>query len=224
MLRTAYPLLAVSLLCASCNEAVVSSSRSLVGANELPSAKALSRETFYISRGGGAYGGDVLSYEWRPDNSLLVTHTFSDGRGTGEVVRGKETLRISPGDATQARQLLWRVRPAELEGVEQDVRPLGCEPRGPHDFGEVTVGFVDEGDASGIEDDQVGIFELPTEESCNTPAAVEARKVVWRALQLFPKSKVAAAFERSTERPLSTVPAIQEAAAFPTAITITCLV
>lgn len=198
MLKAALPLLTVSLLCASCNNAAIDPPQSLVGANELPSATALARETFYISRGGGAYGGETLIYEWRPDNSLLVRHAFSDGRGTGEVVRGQETLHVSPEIAAQARQLLWRVRPAELEGVEQDARPTGCERRGPHDFGEVTVGFVNGGDASGIEDDQVGIFELPTAESCNTPAAVEARAVVRRALQLLPKSKVAAAFERST--------------------------
>ena len=198
MLRTGLPLLTASLLCASCNDAAINPSQSLVGANELPSATALARETLYISRGGGADGGDILSYEWRPDNSLLVRHTFSDGRGTGEVVRGQETLHVSPEVAAQARQLLWRVRPAELEGVEQDARPTGCERRGPHDFGEVTVGFVNEGDASGIEADQVGIFELPTADSCNTPASVQARAVVRRALQLLPKSKVAAAFERST--------------------------
>lgn len=198
MFRTALPLLTVSLLCVSCNDAAINLSQSLVGANELPSVTALSLETFYISRGGGAYGGDALSYEWRPDNSLLVTHTYSDGRGTGQVVRGKETLHISTEVAAQARRLLWRVRPAKLESVEQDARPTGCERQGPHDFGEVTVGFVNEGNTKGIEDDQVGIFELPTAESCNTSAAVEARAVVWRALQLFPKSNVAAAFELST--------------------------
>lgn len=197
MLRTALPLLITSLLCTSCKDAAISPSQSLVGANDIPSATALAGETLYISRGGGPYGGDTLSYEWRPDNSLLVRHTISDGRGTGEVVRGQETLHVAPEAAAQARQLLWRVRPAELEGVEQDARPTGCERRGPHDFGKVTVGFVIEGDASGIEDGLVGIFNLPTAESCNTPAAVEARAVVQRALQLLLRSKVAAAFERS---------------------------
>ena len=198
MFRTALPLFAVPLLCVSCSDAAIEPSQSLVGAKELPSATALARETFYITRGGGAYGGDALSYEWRPDNALLVTHTFSDGRGPGEVVRGKETLHVAPEVAAEVRQLLWRVRPAKLEGVEQDARPTGCKRQGPHDFGEVTIGFVNEGDASGIEDDQVGIFELPTADSCNTPAAVEARAVVQRALQLLPKSKVASDFDRST--------------------------
>jgi hypothetical protein len=198
MFKIALPPLAIPLLCASCSDAAIEPSKSLVGAKELPSARALARETLFIHRGGGAYGGDALSYEWRPDNMLLVTHTFSDRRGAGELVRGKETLRVAPAVAAEVRQLLWRVRPAKLEGVEQDARPTGCERQGPHDFGEVTVGFVNEGDASGIEDDQVGIFELPTADSCNTPAAVGARAVVRRALQLLPKSKVAADFDRST--------------------------
>jgi len=96
MLRTVLPMLFTSTLCASCGDEGIAPSQSLVGAKELPSASALARESFYITRGGGAYGGDFLTYEWRPDNSLLVTHTFSDGRGTGEVVRGKETLQVAP--------------------------------------------------------------------------------------------------------------------------------
>lgn len=198
MLRTVLPLFFAPMLCVSCGDAAIAPSQSLVGAEELPAATALARETFYITRGGGAYGGDALTYEWRPDNSLLVTHTFSDGRGTGEVVRGKETLHIAPDVAAEVKQLLWRFRPAKLEGVEQDARPIGCERQGPHDFGEVTVGFVNEGDAVGIEDDQVGIFALPTAESCNTPAAVEARAIVRRALHLLPRSKVASNYERAT--------------------------
>src|SRR5687767_5138502 len=116
MFKTALPLLAVPLLCVSCSDAAIGPSQSLVGAKELPSATALAREAFYITRGGGAYGGDALAYEWRPDNALLVTHTFSDGHGAGEVVRGKETLHVAPEVAAEVRQLLWRVRPAKLEG------------------------------------------------------------------------------------------------------------
>jgi hypothetical protein len=197
MLKTVLPLFVASMLCVSCGDPATAPSHSLVGAEELPAATELARETFYITRGGGAYGGDALTYEWRPNNSLFVTHTFSDGRGTGEVVRGKETLRIAPEVAAEVRQLLWRVRPAKLEGVEQDARPIGCERQGPHDFGEVTVGFVNEGNSRGIDDDQVGIFALPTADSCNTSAAVEARAIVRRALQLLPRSKVASNYERA---------------------------
>jgi hypothetical protein len=191
-------LLIGSLLCLSCDGAAIDVSQSLVGARELPSANALLLEGLYISRGGGDGGGDRLSYDWRPDNSLLVVHEFSDGKGSS-VIRGRETLRFSPEIAGQARRLLWRIRPAELEGMEQDARPNGCKRRGPHDFGEVSVAFVKEGDdAARTEDDQVGLFALPTVESCNTPAAAEARAVVGRALQLLPDSKVAAAFKRTT--------------------------
>jgi hypothetical protein len=197
MRRTVLPLLFASTLCVSCGDAAIAPSQSLVGAKELPSATALADETLYITRGGGAYGGDALSYELRPDNSLLITNTFSDRHEAGEIVRGKETLHIAPGVAAEVRQLLWRLRPAKLKGVEQDTRPTGCEREGLHDFGELTVGFVNEGDARGIEDDQVGIFALPTADSCNTSAAVEARSIVRRAPQLLPRSDVASDYERA---------------------------
>jgi len=188
-------LAAASVLCVSCDNSAIEPSQSLVGAKELPSAEELSRETFYVSLGGGPEGGNALSYEWRPDNSLTVMHSYSDG-GLKEVVKGKENLRFSPEAANQARQLFWRVRPAKLGGVEQDVRPIGCERGGPHDFGVVTVGFIREGPAEGIEDDEIGLFELPATESCKTPAAIEARRVVLRALEMFPKGRVSAEFER----------------------------
>ncbi len=196
MIKLALSLLFASLLCSACSDAASGPSESLVGANDLPSAEALSRETLYISRGGGAYGGDALTYEWRADDLLTVTHTFSDNSAR-ETIKGRETLRVVPEIATRVRKLLWRVRPAKLEGVEQDQRPLGCKRRGPHDFGEVTIGFVNEGNKRGIEDDQVGIFSLPDSQSCDVPLAVEARAVVWDALRLLPKSKVAAGFDRT---------------------------
>jgi hypothetical protein len=202
MFRARLSLISVSLLFIACNDTAIEPSQSLVGAMELPSAQVLDRETFYIQRGAGAYGGDVLSYEWRPDDSLTVTHTFSN-LGPSESVRGKETLLISPEAALQARQLLRRVRPAEFEtpenyGEKYPTRPIGCERKGPHDFGEVSVAFTDEGQGSGVEDDQIRVFELPYPGSCNTPAAVEARKVIQHVLRLLPRSKVAADFNRTT--------------------------
>ena len=197
-------MLAVSLLCIACKDAAIHPSQSLVGAEELPPATALSREILDISSGGGAYGGDVLSYEWRPDNSLLVTHTFSDGGGSGPVVRGKETLHISPEAAAQARRLLWRVRPAQLEGVEQEARPAGCERQGPHDFGEVAIGFMSEGVSNGMENDQVGIFELPTAQSCNTPAAIEARASFGVLCNCSQSPRLRQPSSAPSKRPLST--------------------
>lgn len=194
MPKAALSLVSAAVLCVSCTDAG-NDQQSLVGAEELPSAEALARETLYIVRGGSAYGGHSLTYEWRPDNSITVTHEYSDGAGRGSV-NGRELLRVPPDVAAQVRHVLLRVRPAKLEGVEQDIRPLGCERRGPHDFGNVSVGFINEGEAAGIEDDEVGIFQLPFPESCSTPAADEARRVVRHALQLLPKSKVAFEYER----------------------------
>jgi hypothetical protein len=196
VIKIALPLLLASLLCTSCNDAAIGPSESLVGANDLPPAAALSRETLYISRGGGAYGGDALTYEWRPDDSMTVTHTYSDNSAR-QTIKGREALRVGRETAPRVRKLLWRVRPPKLEGVEQDQRPLGCKRQGPHDDGEVTIGFVNEGNKPGIEDDQVGIFSLPDAQSCDASLAVEAREAVWEALRLLPKSKVAAEFERT---------------------------
>lgn len=200
MFRTAASsLLSLTLLCTSCTDVAGEPAQSLVGAKTSPSAKGLSHEVVYISRGGGPYGGDALTYEWHPDNSLTITHTFSDNSAR-QTVKGREILRVAPEVAAKARRILSRVRPAKSEGVEQDQRPVGCERQGPHDFGEVTITFVNEVYADrpfGIDDDRIGRFELPVPSSCNTPAAAEARKVVWEALRLLPKSKVAAAFERS---------------------------
>lgn len=196
--RLASPLIA-AFLAGSCNDPGIEPSRSLVGASGVPSADALAREILYITRGGGDGARDILTHELRPDNSLTVTHTYFDGRGTpGVAVRGKETLHVSPEVAAQVRQLFWRLRPARLEGqgLEKDeVRPLGCERQGPHDFGEVAVAFISEGDTPA--DDGSAVFELPPPESCNTPAAIESRKVVWQALALLPQSEVTAAFERT---------------------------
>lgn len=75
--------------------------------------------------------------------------------------------------------------------------PWDASARGPHDLGEVTIGFIRAGDEPGIEDDEVGLFALPSPRSCDTPAAREARAVVRDVLQLLPRTRVAAAFERS---------------------------
>ena len=196
VIKLAFPVLFVMPLCSACNDAATGPSESLVGTKDLPPAKALSRETLYFMRGGGAYGGDALTYVWRADDWMTVTHSFMDNSAR-ETIKGRETLRVAPEIAAKVRRLLWRVRPPQLQGVEQDQRPLGCKRQGPHDFGEVTIGFVNEGDKPGIEDDQVGVFSLPNPQSCDAPLAVEARKVVWGALRMLPKSKVAAGFERT---------------------------
>lgn len=170
---------------------------SLVGAPELPAEEDLASESFYIVRGGGPYGGSSLTYDLRRSGVLTVEHARSGGAGRGEII-GRETVQVPPDAAAQARRLLARVHPARLEGVEQDQRPVGCEPKGPHDVGEITIGFIRAGARRGGEDDEVGLFALPHPRSCDTPAAVEARKVVREILQVLPRTGVAAAFDRST--------------------------
>ncbi len=187
-------------VCASCSGPAAVPLESLVGATELPSAAALSRETLYITRGANDSGGDRLTYELRPSGSLIVAHTYSNDREPGSVERGQETLELSVEVAARVRQLFWRVRPGKLEGQgleKAEVRPVGCQRRGPHDFGEIAVAFVNE-DSRPEQDGQAGIFELPSAASCNAPAALEARKVVWRALRMLPQSRVVMEFERTS--------------------------
>src|SRR5687768_3862012 len=135
-------LIAGAILCASCSKQFDGKADSLVGATNLPSTEVLSRETLYITRGAKDWDGDRLAYELRPDGSLSITHTYLDGRKAKEEVRGKDTFRVQPEVAARFRRLMWRVRPDLLEGQgmeKNEVRPVGCERRGPHDFGDVGV-------------------------------------------------------------------------------------
>jgi hypothetical protein len=183
------------LLTSACGRPVLNSSESLVGAQELPSVDDLSREIIQINSGFGDGSMGFLSYELRPDGTLAVTY---EARHRDKVV-GSETFRLAPEVAMRARRMLWRLRPTSLEGqglTRDEIRPVGCQRQGPHDFGEYAVVFIDEGEKREIEDDRLGAFELPTPESCNTPTASEARQVVGRVLQSFPYSRVAAAFPK----------------------------
>lgn len=186
-------LVAAALLCASCRDAGVEGSPSLVGAERLPPASVLSRELIQINRGYGAVGEKFLSYELRPDDSLTVTLT--DRRR--DRVLGEQSFRLASDAAGRVRRLLSQVRPARLQGLDaHEARPVGCERRGPHDFGELAIVFVDTGSGPGIEDDRIGIFELPDPRTCSTAQAVEARALVRQVLAAIPSSSVAADFER----------------------------
>jgi hypothetical protein len=185
-------LVVVSLLGVSCGRAAIEPSQSLVGANDLPSPRVLSREIVQINRGVG--GPHFLSYELRPDNTLAIT--LSERGVKGEAVRGKETFNLSSELAEHTRRMLWRVRPAKLQGIEYETRPVGCEPRGPHDFGELVVVFINEGDQVGIKDDHVGVFALPHVDSCRTKDAEEARQLLRQVSDALPESRVAAEFDR----------------------------
>jgi hypothetical protein len=156
------------------------------------------RETVHIASGGGTDGGHSLTYELGPDDSVTITHDYSDGAGCSEV-KGKETFAIPADQARQVRQLLWRVRPTVFEGVESyGSRSIGCERKGPHDFGELSVWFYEEARARKTEGREMGAFELPYPQSCDTAAAREARRVVRHALDLLPESRVVRGYERSS--------------------------
>jgi hypothetical protein len=176
----------VLILCASCNRSAIEPSESLVGASALPSAARLSQETIEINRafgGGEGFGEHFLSYRLGSDDKLVVVHTYRPD----DTVLGKEEFQLSHDVAAKARERLWRVRPEKLEGINSDVRPVGCRRYSPHDLGDVAVGFM-------RPDKVFGIFTLPHPASCNTHAAMEARKLLHQVLRSLPHSKVATDF------------------------------
>jgi hypothetical protein len=189
-------LLASAILCGSCGDQGSRGTDSLVGATKLPSAEVLSRETLYITRGSNGGGGDRLAYELRPGDSLAITHTYFDPRTFKVEVRAKDAFRVRPEVTARFRRLMWRVRPERLGRIlDNEVRPLGCKRRGPHDFGEVSIAFINEGAAETAKDLPTALFELPWPDSCHTRAAKVARKAVREALGLLPKSRAVESFE-----------------------------
>ena len=115
--------LAVLLALEGCDR----SSDSIVGADNLPSAAELARETIQINR-DSSVGRQVhyLTYELKPDNSLTITHAL-DGY-QGDRVVGTESFQLPAERATTIRKVLTSFRPAKLQGVEYLVYPVGCKP------------------------------------------------------------------------------------------------
>lgn len=184
------------LFCVSCDRPAIDPSKSLVGAKKLPPARVLSRETIYIARGYGALTPGRLAYELHPDNKLEVTFT---GKNLSTVI-DRETFNLDANLAAALRRSLWPVRPEQLQGVQWDTMPTGCQNIPTDTFPEVTVAFVAEGPEPGVEDDRVGVFSLPPEIYCRTRQATEARKLIEHVLHSLPASKVAAEFDRQTPR------------------------
>lgn len=200
-------LFAAAIFCSSCSNRVDGQAESLVGATDLPSAEVLSRETLYVTRGANDWGGDRLAYEFQPNGTLTITHTFLDPRTSREEVRARDTFNVRPDVAARFRRFMWRVRPDLLEGQgleKNEVRPVGCNRRGPHDFSEVGVAFINDGDTKNTKDDRVALFELPQPDSCTTSAAKHSREAVWEALRLLPPSKAVEGYERASRSPPST--------------------
>jgi hypothetical protein len=186
---------AAALLIAGCDKPAIDASQSLVGAKRLPTARALQREAIQINRGFGGNSG-LLSYELRPDNRLTITLTHWDRETLKDVVDGKEAFNLPPDIASQARRGLWRLRPQTLQGIEWVVRPADCPPPPTDTFPEAAVVFIAEGAKPGIEDDRLGVVEVPAQYTCDTRQGREARRVTQKILRSLPQSKVVARFER----------------------------
>ncbi|MFL6725338.1 MAG: hypothetical protein ACJ8FS_02345 [Sphingomicrobium sp.] len=185
-------ILAMLLLCTSCDRPAIEPGQSLVGAKELPPAKALSHETIEINRASRSSTSGRLTYELRPDDSLIVTLASQDWK----TPIGHEIFQLQPEIAEQARRALWRVRPEELKGVEWINPPPDCPPPPTDTHPEIAVAFIAEGPKPGVADDRVGIFDLPYKSICDTRQSNEARALIQGVLRSFPASKVATEFEQ----------------------------
>ena len=195
-------LIAASLLTVSCQRSAIGASQSLVGAKTLPSARALSREIVIINRGHWGNVGPntpgTLAFQLNPDDSLSIEHTKSD-RDWKHVLVGRETVHLSKASAQFVRQSAWRLRPAKLQGIQDEILPTGCRPL-PIDSGpETVVNFIGDPPKSGQER-AIGIVLLPSSDQCNSSQANQARALVHEILRFFPASKVAAEYDVEDRR------------------------
>jgi hypothetical protein len=191
-------------LVSACDKPAIDASQSLVGAKRLPTARTLSREVIQINRGFGSPTSSLLSYELRPDNSLTITLTHRDHDTFKELTDGKEAFELSSGVAAQVRHDLWRLRPSTLQGIETPVRPADCPPPPTDTFPVAAVAFIAEGPKPGVEDDRLGVIDVPAQYTCDTRQGREARDLIGKVLRSFPRSKVAAEFDR--RRPVVIIP------------------
>lgn len=172
-------------LTAACAPPEVMDSDRLVAGSLSPSNADLVRETIEINigYGGRGYGAHRLSFSLSSADVLTVTHLFMPDN----KIVGKEIFTLPSRVAENARQQLWRIRPATLEGYAADVRPLGCRTDVDDDFGDMTVLFMPD-------EETFGFFTLPDPDSCNNAAARGARATLEEVLKMFPSSKVEASF------------------------------
>jgi hypothetical protein len=169
---------AAMLLVSACDKPAIDPSQSLVGAKQLPTARILSREVIEINRGFGSLTSSLLSYELRPDNTLIITLTHRDRDNSKEVADGKETFDLSSNVASQARHDLWRLRPATLQSVEWVVRPADCPPPPTDTFPQAAVAFIAEAPKSRVEDRRVGVVDVPAQYTCDTGQGRAAREII----------------------------------------------
>jgi hypothetical protein len=199
MANSAYFVLVLGVFCAGCDIPAIEPGSSLVGTNRIPSAAILSREVIYIAWDEDNSDDHLLSYELRPDDTLKIVHSrYGEGDALRETI-SERNVRVSPEIARRARAMIWRVRPAKMvDQVDEvaPVRPVGCNPSGLHDVAELGVTFISKGNIKNSNDDRYGAFELPYSSSCNTSAAIQARKVVWDAIRMLSANKVNSSFDR----------------------------
>lgn len=186
---TLMQLIALSL-CTSCNRTPIGQYDSLVGAETLPPADLLSRETIEIDQ-ERYEPGPRLIYQLEPNNSLTITLTDWTPE---QRILAKQSFQLSTDAANNARRLLWRIRPERLQGMAETTKLQDCPPPPPDEFPDLTVGFIVNGPKTADDVGNVGIFAVSP--GCQTRDATEVRQVIRQALSLFPPSTIPAEFDR----------------------------
>ena len=177
--------------CGACHAAPHVSDRLVPG--DLIIDEEMSQELIEIQQGfgGDGYGIHRLSYLLNAEDELEVSYWFMPN---DEAVV-KETYRLASDDAERVRGELWRLRPEALSRDwmnDRSIRPLNCQQLGPHDQGEILVHFIGDPNYQSL-----ASFELPTEQSCKSAAAREARQVLFRIVRSLPASDIAIKFQEA---------------------------
>lgn len=180
------PVVCFALFCGSCDESAIDSSQSLVGAKHLPSPRELANERIELYFGHNKDLSRQLSYEFRPDNRVIVHITDAKPSGKSD----DQVFQLTPSVSAKLRAQLWRLRPGKLEGPEYLTEPADCPPPPTDTSSTVVVAFIAEGPKPGVQDDQVGVFGLPHPNVCNTTQAIAARTLLNQVMKLVPRSEL----------------------------------
>jgi hypothetical protein len=191
-MRLKFGTIPVALLIACCNPSPLPS-ESLVGAQKLPSASDLQKETLIIARMGGEDGEELLNVKLRPDNTVLVEHSR---RGDDRPLE-QELLRPSAQAAEEVRHMLWRLRPEDSAPAQKTV-PLGCSY--VYDAGwDWSVVFWNPRKPA-----ELPTFTLPYPEYCQPAAYKKARELIVDSLSALPSSEVVKHFPSGRLHPTGT--------------------
>lgn len=192
--------LVAALLGSACDASGISPGRSHIAANKLASAQVLSQQTIDIEREFDGPDARRLTYELRPDDTLIVTLEALSGPKTKAET---ESFPLSSQVAADARSKLWHVHP-EQQGAGVKLPP-DCLPQSVPD---ITVAFISPEPSSGSGNAGRAVFSLPSQSVCKTQQAIEARDLIAGVIHSFPPSNLQDQYSRRKWRSAVLVPGL----------------